>query len=78
MNLSKRQLHSFLFTVECVGTGFVGLFLFVYLLGLRDVPRDVVYHSEPLFRGLLSALGVLFVVSVLIAAFLAFIVKKKL
>ncbi|MGF3522361.1 MAG: hypothetical protein ACQXXJ_04600 [Candidatus Bathyarchaeia archaeon] len=78
MNLSSGQLRGFLLTVEGVGAVFAGLFLFVYLWGLRDVPRDVVYHSEPIFRMLLSVLGVLLIALVLLAAFLAVLVKRKL
>lgn len=78
MNLSSGQLGKFLLAVEGVGAVFAGLFLFVYLWGLRDVPRDVVYHSEPTFRMLLSALGVLLVTLVLLAAILAVLDKRKL
>ncbi len=78
MNLDGAQLKGFLFAIEGVGAVFVGLFLSVYLWGLRDVPRDVVYHSQPIFRILLSAFGVFLIVLVLTAAILSVLVKKKL
>lgn len=78
MNLTSGQLKGFLFAVEGVGAVFVGLFLTVYLMGLRDLPRDMVYHSDPTFRTLLSVFGVLIIVLVLVAALLAVIVKKKM
>lgn len=78
MNLTSGQLKGFLFAVEGVGAVFVGLFLTVYLMGLRDLPRDMVYHSDPTFRTLLSVFGVFIIVLVLVAALLAVIVKKKM
>ncbi len=78
MNLTNGQIKGFLFAVEGVGAVFVGLFLTVYLLGLRDLPRDMVYHSEPIFRTLLSIFGVALIVLVLGAALLSVLVKKKM
>jgi uncharacterized membrane protein len=57
MNLTGGQVNWYLLAVEGVGAVFFGLFLTVYLLGLRDVTQNVVYHSEPFFRTLLSILG---------------------
>jgi hypothetical protein len=78
MNLTNGQIKGFLFAVEGVGAVFVGLFLTVYLLGLRDLPRDIVYHSEPIFRTSLSIFGVSLIVLVLTAVLLSVLVKKKM
>ncbi len=78
MNLTNGQLKGLLFAAEGVGAVFVGLFLTVYLLGLRDLPRGMVYHSEPIFRTLLSIFGVSLIVLALVAVLLSVIVKKKM
>jgi len=67
MNLNGGKVNWFLLAVEGVGAVFFGLFLTVYLLGLRDVTRNVVYHSEPFFRTLLSIMGASLIALVLIA-----------
>jgi len=77
LKLTNGQVKGFLFAVEGVGTVFFGLFLTVYLLGLRDLPGDMVYHSEPIFRTLLSLFGSLLIVFALIALVLSIIMKKK-
>lgn len=77
LKLTNGQVKGFLFAVEGVGAVFFGLFLTVYLLGLRDLPGDMVYHSEPIFRTLLSLFGSLLIVFALIALVLSIIVKKK-
>ena len=64
--LYEKKFGIFLATVEGIGAIFATLFLIVYLLGLRDLPKDIVYHSEPIFRGLLSIFGTLLFVSILI------------
>lgn len=78
MNLTKGQLKGFLFAFECVGAVFVGLFLSVYVLALRELPATPVYHSDPIFRTLLSVFGVALLVLVLVAVLLAVLVKKKM
>jgi Flp pilus assembly protein protease CpaA len=77
MPLNHKQINGYLYTVEAVGAIFVGLFLTVYLLGLRDVPKDVVYHSDPTFRMLLSTFGVLAITLVLIGILAAFLLRNK-
>jgi Flp pilus assembly protein protease CpaA len=77
MPLNPKQTNGYLYTVEAVGALFVGLFLTVYLLGLRDVPKDVVYHSDPTFRMLLSTFGVLAIALVLAGIVAAVLIKNK-
>jgi hypothetical protein len=74
---TDKQLDGFLYAVEGVGALFISIFLTVYLLGLRDVPENVVYHSEPAFRMVLSIVGVIFIVLVLSAVVAAFVLKRK-
>jgi hypothetical protein len=70
--LANTQTNKFLYAVQGLGAAFLGVFLTVYLMGLRNVPKDVVYHSEPVFRTTLSVLGlalvIIFMVAVAIAA----------
>ena len=76
--MTDGQVRGFLFAVEGVGVVFVGLFLTVYLLGLKDLPGDMVYHSEPIFRTLLSIFSSLVIVIAVIALILSVILKKKI
>ena len=78
MKVTDGQVRGFLFAVEGVGVVFVGLFLTVYLLGLKDLPGDMVYHSEPIFRMLLSIFSSLVIVIAVIALILSVILKKKI
>jgi hypothetical protein len=77
LRLTDREKNGFLYAVEGVGAVFISIFLTVYLLGLRDVPKDVVYHSEPAFRIPLSILGILFIALVLSALAIAALMKRK-
>ncbi len=77
MKLTNGQVKVYLFAVEGVGAVFFGIFLTVYLLGLRDLPGDMVYHSEPVFRMLLSIFGSLLIAFAFIAFILSIIVNKK-
>jgi Flp pilus assembly protein protease CpaA len=77
LGLASRQLNGFLYAVQGVGAAFVGIFLTVYLLGLRNVPKDVVYHSEPIFRTTLSILGILLIALALLALAIAALIKRK-
>jgi hypothetical protein len=76
--VTTGQVRGFLFAVEGVGVVFVGLFLTVYLLGLKDLPGDMIYHSEPIFRTLLSIFSSLVIVIAVIALILSVILKKKI
>jgi hypothetical protein len=60
-----------------VATIFSALFITVYLLGLRDLPETVVYHTEPTFRTALSAFGVLTLILVGLAIILSYVAKTK-
>ncbi|MFB3890047.1 MAG: hypothetical protein ACE14S_11195 [Candidatus Bathyarchaeia archaeon] len=77
MGLAGKQVNWLLFAVEGIGAVFVSVFLSVYLLGLRDVPKDVVYHSDPAFRAVLSVFGVLLVAILLIGAVATMLSRKK-
>ena len=77
MPLNHKQMNEFLYAFEGVGAVFVGLFLTVYLLGLRDVPKDVVYHSDPTLRMLLSTFGVLAIALVLAGIVVAALMRNK-
>ena len=77
LGLTNRQLDSFVLTVQGVATVFCALFISVYLLGLRDLPDNVVYHAEPTFRTALSAFGVLSLILVVLAIVLSVAAKRK-
>ena len=74
---TERQLNSFVLAVQGVTTIFSAIFLSVYLLGLRDLPENVVYHADPTFRAALSVFGVLSLVLIVLAIVLSFVVTKK-
>ncbi len=78
MILNDRKLNRFLFAVQGIITLFCGLFIIVYLLGLRDLPETVIYHSQPTVRTALSALGVLSLILIAATTILAFVIKRKI
>lgn len=61
--MNDGQISKFLFVFEGIGVVFLGLFLIAYLAGL---PTDIVYHSDPSLRLLLSIFGVVLVLFVAI------------
>ena len=77
MPLTSKQRNGFLFAVEGVGAVFVALFLSVYLAGLKDVPRTVVYHGDPFLRGVLAGLGAVLLVLALAALIVAYVKRKN-
>jgi hypothetical protein len=77
MPTSNKKINGFLYAFEATGAIFIGLFLTVYLLGLREIPRDVVYHSDPTFRMLLSIFGVITIVLVTAGIMIAAWLRSK-
>ncbi|MCW4014769.1 MAG: hypothetical protein NWF06_00185 [Candidatus Bathyarchaeota archaeon] len=77
VNLTARQLNRFLLGVQGVTATFCGTFIIVYLLGLRDLPENVVYHSDSTFRAALSTLGVLALILIAATIGLSLFVKRK-
>jgi len=73
LGLNDNQISKFLFAFEGVGVVFAGSFLVAYLLGL---PTDVVYHSDPTLRLILSLFGGLVIILVL-ATLLISILNRK-
>lgn len=64
MQLNDNQISKFLFVFEGIGAVFTGAFLIAYLLGL---PTDVVYHSDPTLRMILSIFGGILVLLILLS-----------
>ena len=52
--MNESQISKFLFTFEGIGVILAGSFLIAYLSGL---PTDVVNHSDPTLRIVLSIFG---------------------
>ena len=52
--MNESQISKFLFTCEGIGVILAGSFLIAYLSGL---PTDVVNHSDPTLRIVLSIFG---------------------
>jgi hypothetical protein len=78
LKLANGQTNKFLYAVQGLGAAFAGVFLTAYLMGLQNVPKDVVYHSEPAFRATLSVLGLaLVVISLVVIAAVALWRKKE-
>jgi hypothetical protein len=77
LGFTNRQIDSFIFAVQGVATIFCALFITVYLLGLRDLPKNVVYHSEPTFRAALSVFGILTLFLFVLAILLSFLARRK-
>lgn len=63
-DLNDDQISKFLFVFEGIGAIFIGAFLTAYLLGL---PTDIVYHSDPRLRLVLSIFGGIFILLIFVA-----------
>lgn len=74
LHLNDNQVSKFLFVFEGIGAIFAGAFLVAYLLGL---PTDVVYHSDPTLRLLLSIFGGILVLLILVTVVVLRGPKKK-
>jgi len=74
LGLNDNQISKFLFAFEGVGVVFAGSFLVAYLLGL---PTDVVYHSDPTLRLILSLFGGLVIILVLATLLISILNRKK-
>ncbi len=72
--MNESQISKFLYTFEGIGTIFAGSFLLAYLSGL---PTDVVNHSDPTLRMVLSLFGGVAIILVLIALLILAINKNK-
>ena len=72
--MNENQISNFLIVFEGIGAIFLGAFLTAYLLGL---PTDIVYHSDPTLRMILSLFGGLFIILILIGLTISKINKKK-
>jgi hypothetical protein len=74
LHLNDSQISKFLFVFEGIGSVFAGAFLIAYLLGL---PTDVVHHSGPTLRLVLSIFGGILVLFILVAIIFLKGSKKK-
>jgi hypothetical protein len=74
LHLNDNQVSKFLYVFEGIGAIFAGGFLIAYLLGL---PTDVVYHSDPTLRLVLSIFGGILVLLILVAVIFLRGPKKK-
>lgn len=72
--MNENQISNFLIIFEGIGAIFIGAFLTAYLLGL---PTDIVYHSDPTLRMILSLFGGLFIILILIGLTISKINRKK-
>jgi hypothetical protein len=61
--MNDNQISNLLVAFEGIGAIFAGAFLLAYLLGL---PTDVVYHSDPNLRLVLTVVGGIFVLLTLV------------
>ena len=72
--MNESQISKFLFTFEGIGVILAGSFLIAYLSGL---PTNVVYHSDPTLRMILSLFGGLLIVLVLLGLLISSLNRKK-
>jgi hypothetical protein len=73
-DLNYDQISKFLFVFEGIGAIFAGAFLVAYLSGL---PTDVVYHSDPTLRLVLSIFGGIFILLIFVALIASRWITKK-
>jgi hypothetical protein len=72
--LKRNQLSRFVFLTQGIGAVFYAVFIASYALAL---PSNRVLHGEPVFRIPLSIFGGLFLILVVLALILSFLVKTK-
>jgi len=77
MQLTSKQLTIFLYTIETAGAVFAGLFVTVYVAGLSQLPKYVVYHSEPALRFTMSIIGALLVALLILGLIIGLLMKRK-
>lgn len=73
LNFDERKIHLLLFTTEGIGAIFLGIFLVAYLAG---IPTTTVYHSDPIVRMSLTAVGIMFLILILLTVIAALIKRK--
>ena len=71
--MNESQISKFLFTFEGIGALFIGSFLVAYLSGL---PTDVVNHSDPTLRLVLSLFGGVAIILVFAGLLISKYVKR--
>ena len=74
LELNDNQISKFLIALEGVGVIFLGSFLVAYLTGL---PTDVVYHSDPTLRMILSVFGGILLIIIIFGLLISAFNKKK-
>jgi hypothetical protein len=72
--LKRNQLSRFVFLTQGIGAVFYAVFIASYALAL---PSNRVLHGEPVFRIPLSIFGGLFLILIVLALILSFLVKTK-
>jgi hypothetical protein len=72
--LKRNQLSRFVFLTQGIGAVFYAVFIASYALAL---PSNRVLHGEPVFRIPLSIFGGLFLILVVLALILSFLVKTE-
>ena len=72
--MNDGQISKFLNVFGGIGAIFTGAFLVAYLMGL---PTNVVYHSDPTLRMILSFFGGLLIILVLVTFLFSTLNKKK-
>jgi hypothetical protein len=70
--LKRNQLAQFVFLAQGIGAIFYAVFIASYALAL---PSNRVLHGEPVFRIPLSIFGGLFLILLVLALILSFLVK---
>ena len=72
---TNQKITTLLVAVGGIGAVFMGLFVSVYVAGITQLPKYVVYHSEPTIRLAMSIVGVI-LVALVIAALIVGLIKK--
>jgi hypothetical protein len=72
--LSKKQINTFLYSVEAVGAVFFSIIALAYIL---PIPTTAVYIGAPIFKPTLTVLGTIFFVLVLVGLVLLLLIKQE-
>ncbi|MCW4009235.1 MAG: TMEM199/VMA12 family vacuolar ATPase assembly factor [Candidatus Bathyarchaeota archaeon] len=73
----SNRVSGFLLAIQAVGAVFFTVFLAAYVFGLQATSPNIVLHSDPVFRLVLSVFGGLLLVMIAVAVVLSYVSKVQ-
>jgi hypothetical protein len=76
-SLNTKHITTYLFAVQGIGAIFFVVVLGAYVFGLRATTSNVVLHSDPIFRTVLSIFGGLLLLTTGVAIVFSYAARSK-